>query len=72
VRVAVALMVPDEDVSRVHAEVVARDGAGRELPPANQALVSETVSSLVELLRGLGGESSAASAELEVRCALEP
>jgi hypothetical protein len=34
--------------------------------------VSDTVSSLVELLRGLGGEASAAAAELEVSCALGP
>ncbi|HEX4448912.1 MAG TPA: hypothetical protein VH044_19360 [Polyangiaceae bacterium] len=72
VRVALAILTPDEDVSRVHAEVRARGTAGRELDPAAQALVSDTVSSLLELLRGLGGEASSAAVELEVSCAVAP
>jgi hypothetical protein len=71
VKVAIAVFVPDQDVARTHVAVHARDGSGREISPQAQALVSDTVSSLVELLRGLGGESSAAAAELEVSCVLE-
>jgi len=95
VRVDIALLVPDEDISRVHAQVHAelldrsspsspssRGGAGpgdgpisgppRALNAAAEALVSETVSSSVELLRGLGGEASSAAVELEVTCAIAP
>jgi hypothetical protein len=68
IRVAVAVLVPDEDVSRVHAEVHARDAQGRELPAQAEALVSDTVSSLAEAFRSLGGEASTAAAELEVTC----
>jgi hypothetical protein len=68
VRVAVKLFVPDQDVSRVHADVQVRDGAGHALSPAAEAFVTGTVGTLVELLRGLGGESSTAAVELEVRC----
>jgi hypothetical protein len=72
VRIALAILAPDEDVSRVHAEVRALDAAGRDLDPAAQALVSDTVSSILELLRGLGGEASSAAVELEVSCAVAP
>jgi hypothetical protein len=68
VRVAVQLFLPDQDVSRVHADVQARDGAGHALSPAAEDFVTGTVGTLVELLRGLGGESSTAAVELEVRC----
>lgn len=71
ISVAVAVMVPNQDVSRVHSEVRARDATGRELDAAAEALVSDTVSSLVEMLRGLGGEASSAAVELEVRCDVE-
>jgi hypothetical protein len=87
VRVAVAVLVPDEDISRVHAQVHAelldrrqsesgQSGESPALPralsPAAEALVSDTVSSSVELLRGLGGEASSAAVELEVTCAVAP
>jgi hypothetical protein len=67
-RIAVALFVPDQDVSRVHAEVTARDAAGHPVSPAGEAVVSATVGTMVELLRGLGGEASTAAVALEVRC----
>jgi hypothetical protein len=67
-RVAVKLFVPDQDVSRVHADVQVRDAAGHALSPAAEAFVTGTVGTLVELLRGLGGESSTAAVQLEVRC----
>ncbi len=68
VRVAVAIRFPDQDVSRLHAEVRARDGSGRPLTAAAEALVSTSVGTALEALRGLGGEASAASVELEVSC----
>ncbi len=70
VRVAVAIMLPDQDVSRLHAEVRARDADDHPLSTAAEAVVSGAVGTLVEALRGLGGEASAASVELEVTCAV--
>jgi hypothetical protein len=69
VRVAVAILLPDQDVSRVHARVQATEG-GHPLSTVAEAFVSETVGSAIEALRGLGGEASAASAEVEVTCAV--
>ena len=65
---SVAIRFPDQDVSRLHAEVRARDGSGRPLTAAAEALVSTSVGTALEALRGLGGEASAASVELEVSC----
>ncbi len=70
VTVAVAISVPDQDVTRLHAQVHARGDAGRPLSPAAEALVSASVGTLLEALRSLGGEASAASVELEVSCAV--
>jgi hypothetical protein len=70
IRLAVAIMLPDQDVSRLHAEVRARDANDHPLPTAAEAVVSGAVGTLVEALRGLGGEASAASVELEVTCAV--
>ena len=69
-RVAVTLRLPDQDVSRLHAEVRARDASGRPVSAAAQALASAAVDTALEALRGLGGEASAASVELEVTCAV--
>jgi hypothetical protein len=69
-QIAVSLTFPDQDISRVHALLEARDLGGHPLPPAADALVSADVSSLIELLRGLGGEASTAAVELKVRCVL--
>jgi len=63
-------MLPDEDISRLHAEFQARDASGHDASPAVQALVSGTVETLLELLRSLGGEASTAVVELEVSCPL--
>jgi hypothetical protein len=68
--IALALLMPDEDVSRLHAELETRDTTGHDVAPAVQALVSASVSTLLELLRSLGGEASTAVVELEVSCAL--
>ncbi len=70
VRVSVAISLPDQDVSRLHAQVHATSGSGGPLSPAAETLASASVGSLLEALRSLGGEASAASVELEVSCAV--
>ena len=66
--IRVALAFPDVDVASVHATVAVSATGGHALPPAAVALVESSVGSLVEPLRGLGGEASAGMVELEVRC----
>jgi hypothetical protein len=70
VNIRVRLGVPDEDVSRVHATVVAADGAGHPLSPSSQSLVSVAVDTLVETLRSLGGAATAGAVEVGVHCGL--
>jgi hypothetical protein len=72
VRISVAILLPDQDISRLHAEVRGADASGRPLSPAAEALVSSAAGTALEALRGLGGEASAASVELEVHCAIGP
>jgi hypothetical protein len=73
VRLRVVLSIPDEDVSRLHADVEASDTAGRRLTSAAaQSLARQTVTSILELLRGLGGESTAAAVTVEFRCDVGP
>jgi len=67
--IRMALIVPDQDVSRVHA-TVAVDAAGRPVPLQGEALVAGAVDTLVEVLRSLGGVSSVQALEVEVRCGL--
>ena len=56
-------------VTRVSAEVrVTAPGAA--VPPAAAALAERAVASLVEPLRGLGGEATATRVDVEVRCDL--
>ncbi|MGH7294156.1 MAG: hypothetical protein ACRELB_04455, partial [Polyangiaceae bacterium] len=64
----IALTFPDEDVSAVHASVDVSASTSRPLTPAAIGLVDRAVGSLVELLRGLGGEASATRVEVKVRC----
>jgi hypothetical protein len=75
-RLAIALTVPDQDVSRVRADVrVEAEGQGFSVVPSSSDLerfVSADVATLVEALRGLGGEASAASVDLRLRCPLGP
>ncbi len=67
--VRVVLVVPDQDLTRLRATATARDAAsGDALAPAALAVVRSSVDSLVEALRGLGGEASAAVADVTVRC----
>lgn len=77
--IAVSLIVPDQDISRVRAdvEVQAWQAGGPASPasgpmglPAVQRFVAADVGTLVEALRGLGGEATASAVDLRVRCAL--
>jgi hypothetical protein len=66
--IRVALAIPDQDVSRVSATVSVVPAAGHPLPAAGAGLAEKAVASLVEPLRGLGGEAAASMVEVEVRC----
>jgi len=70
VRLAISLTVPDQDLSRVFASVRAVSGSGPDHPlsPAAEQRVAGALGTLIEPLRGLGGESSAAAVQVEVRC----
>jgi hypothetical protein len=83
VRIRIVLAAPDQDISRIHAEVyVARDprdtagskalpengGDGVALPRAAQDAARESVETLLEPLRGLGGDANAANVKAEVHC----
>lgn len=66
-RLVLALRVPDQDVSAVHADVSLKSPS-RPLPPAASALAEKALRALVEPLRGLGGQASTSALEVEVRC----
>jgi hypothetical protein len=66
--IRVAVRLPDEDVSALSAKVLATAPGGVPLSADAEAFVTRSTTALLELLRGLGGESSAASAEAHVRC----
>jgi hypothetical protein len=72
--ISVSATFPDEDVSRLHVEVDARSarGGGAPLAPPAVEAISNAVGTLFELLRGLGGEASAAAVGLKVTCTLAP
>jgi hypothetical protein len=67
--IRVALEVPNQDISRVHAAASA-DVAGRALPPPGMTVLVSAVDSLVEALRSLGGMASTAAVEVGVHCGL--
>ncbi|MGD0525405.1 MAG: hypothetical protein ABSE49_09690 [Polyangiaceae bacterium] len=75
-RLHVVLSAPDGDVSRVSAEVRTTTAAGsttgpaHPLAPAAATLAEASVATLLEPLRGLGGETTATRVEVEVRCEL--
>ncbi len=69
VHVRVVLSAPGNDVTRVSADVRATTpGPGHAPPPGAITLAEQAVASLVEPLRGLGGETTATRVEVEVRC----
>jgi hypothetical protein len=78
VEISVSLIVPDQDISRVRADVhaaVAFSAPGSGAPaylsrPDLDRRVSADVGTLVEALRGLGGEATAAAVDVRVRCTL--
>jgi hypothetical protein len=68
-RLRIAVSAPDDDVTRVSAEVRAASAdSAHLLPPAATDLSSRAVASLLEPLRGLGGDATAARVDVEVRC----
>jgi hypothetical protein len=74
VRVFIELVVPDQDITRVHARVrgeLSAEAFPRPLSPEAEAVVRQSVATLVEPLRGLGGEASTAMVEVQVSCKVE-
>lgn len=69
--VHVALTIPDQDVSRAAASVWSTlEGMPGQaaVPAAANEVIERAVGSLVELFRGLGGESSTAALRVAVHC----
>ena len=70
-RIAIEIRFPENDVTLARATVDATDTAtGAQLPSAAIALVEASVRGLVDTLRALGGEASAAATKTTVRCAV--
>jgi hypothetical protein len=86
IEIAVSLSMPDQDIARVRADVDALatgavapvSGAASALgslgsspgPAGLQRFVAADVGTLIEALRGLGGEAAVAAVDVRVRCAL--
>ncbi|MGA7120987.1 MAG: hypothetical protein WBY94_12865, partial [Polyangiaceae bacterium] len=70
VAVHIVITVPDQDLTRMHASVQGnlRGPPPRPLSAAGEAVVRDSVATLIEPLRGLGGEASTEVVELEVTC----
>jgi hypothetical protein len=68
VDIQVTVILPDQDVSALSARIVVTGPGGLPLPPAAEAVATEATTTLLELLRSLGGESSAAAVGVRVRC----
>jgi hypothetical protein len=76
-RLHIALSAPDDDVTRLSADVSASASAqapaasGETPAPSSLATLAErAVASLIEPLRGLGGETNATRVEVDVQCSL--
>lgn len=67
VHVAVRILVPDEDLSRVYAEVRTRPSP----PPAAESLVREAVSSSLAALRSRAAQASAGVVDEDIACTIE-
>jgi hypothetical protein len=68
VDIGVTLTLPDQDISALSAQITATDSRGVPLSADADAAVVDATMALLELLRGLGGESSAAAVGVHVRC----
>jgi hypothetical protein len=68
VRIRVTLLIPDEDMSRLHARIDAWDPERRALSPEAVRAVDDAVGTLLEVMRGLGNESSTSALDAEVAC----
>jgi hypothetical protein len=71
VSVRIAIIAPDEDMSRVYAHTEAQLTTSETTLPVSgvaAALVDSAVATMVEPLRGLGGEASTGVVETVVRC----
>lgn len=66
--IEVTIFVPDQDITQVHASVSLR--APRAVSAQADSAARAAVDTLVELLRSLGGDASAASASARVRCSV--
>ena len=67
-RIRVSLTIPNQDLARLHAEVTGVAGSGRQASLAAGAAMESAVATLLEPLRSLGGESSAAALEASITC----
>jgi hypothetical protein len=71
VALRILLTVPDQDLTRVHARTVVEAGADEGAHPLSseaETVAAASTATLVEALRNLGGEASAAIVDLRVRC----
>ena len=70
-RLRIAISAPGNDVTRVSAAVHVTSPGAPHPPPAAAATLAETaVATLLEPLRGLGGETTATRVDVELRCEL--
>jgi hypothetical protein len=73
VSLRIAVVAPDQDLTRVHARIsgaLRTTATERSLSREAERLVSGSVMTLIEPLRGLGGEASTGVVELRVTCGL--
>jgi hypothetical protein len=66
--IRVTMTMPDQDVSALSARVVATEAGGLPLSPPAETAVTDAATTLLELLRSLGGESTTAAVGARVRC----
>jgi hypothetical protein len=62
------MTLPDQDVSALSERVAATDPGGLPLSPPAETAVTDAATTLLELLRSLGGESTTAAMGVHVRC----
>ncbi len=69
-RAQITFVFPDNDVTRVHVRVAVTEEGRRPVPQAATLLLEQWASPLVEVVRSLGGTSSAASVTTNLGCRL--